>query len=78
MPRAKPIFICGGDLRPGPRDECPNALHDWPLPAGYVDAHEVAMSRIGRRWTNRRCPDCGFYGWVPGRLKDTDVLVQAP
>jgi hypothetical protein len=64
MPR--PIFLCGGDFTPGPRDtDCPNALHDHPLPAGYGEAHEVAMSRLYRGWSNLRCPDCGLYGWGP-------------
>ena len=60
------IFICGGDTTPGPRDECPNALHDYPLPSGYVDAAEMAAKRFRRRWSQKRCPDCGLYGWLPG------------
>lgn len=60
-------FICGGDLRPGPRDtECPNALHDWPLPSGYVDASEVAAHRLSKGWSNRKCTQCGLHGWMPG------------
>lgn len=70
MSRRAPVFICGGDMRPGPRSECPNALHDWPLPAGYVDAFDAAMSRLHRRWANPRCPDCGVYGWRPGEIRD--------
>jgi len=72
---SKPVFICGGDVSPGPRDsDCPNALHDWPLPSGYVDAAQVAASRLSRRWSNRRCARCGLYGWAPGRINPvTDI-----
>ena len=70
------MFICGGDFTPEPRVECPNSLHDWPLPHGYVDASEVAASRLSRRWSNKRCPDCGLYGWVPGRLGEHDREVK--
>ena len=59
-----PVFVCGGDTTPGPRDECPNPLLDHPLPAGYVDAHETARQRIYRGWRSARCPDCRLYGWV--------------
>lgn len=45
-------FICGGDETPGPRDACPNALHDYPLPTGYTDASEVAYHRLYKRWSN--------------------------
>lgn len=72
------IYVCGGDLRPGPRDDCPAAVHDWPLPSGYVDASEVAHSRLYRGWSNRKCPICGRYGWGPGRIRPvTDVRVPA-
>lgn len=60
------IYLCGGDDRPGPRGtDCPSTLHDHPLPAGYVDAHEAAASRLYKRWKNVRCKDCGIYGWIP-------------
>lgn len=62
----KAVYICGGDFRPGPRGDCPNVLHDYPLPAGYVDASEVAARRLRKRWTQRRCRECGLYGWQPG------------
>jgi hypothetical protein len=65
-------FICGGDESPGPRDDCPNSVHDYPLPSGYNDAHEVAGRRLRRRWVNPRCPDCGLYGWRPS-LADADA-----
>lgn len=67
MTRGPSVFLCGGDYRPGPRDACPNRVHDYPLPAGYVDAATVADSRIARGWHNVRCPDCDLYGWRPGR-----------
>jgi hypothetical protein len=60
------IYLCGGDLTSGPRDACPDPLHDFPLPAGYTDASEAADSRLRHRWTQRRCPACGLYGWRPG------------
>lgn len=67
MGRPYAIYLCGGDFdRLDPRDPCPNSLHDWPLPAGYVDAAEVAAARLARRWSNKRCPDCRVYGWQPG------------
>lgn len=62
------VRICGGDLRPGPRGtECPNPVHDWPLPPGYVDASDVADRRLRHGWSNSRCPSCGEYGWQQGR-----------
>ncbi len=43
------VYLCGGDMRPGPREtDCPDPLHDFPLPAGYVDASEEAASRLSR------------------------------
>lgn len=61
------IYLCGGDVTPGPRGtDCPDSLHDHPLPAGYVDAAEEATRRLNKRWANRRCPRCGLYGWAPG------------
>ena len=66
MPRLKnAVYICGGDDRPGPRAECPEPIHDYPLPAGYVDASEVAAQRIYRQWKNVRCKKCGIYGFIP-------------
>lgn len=26
-------------------------------------AAEEAGRRIAKRWTNRKCPECGLYGW---------------
>jgi len=66
-------FICGGDERPGPRDACPNALHDYPLPAGYVDASVVAERRLRQRWRSARCPDCHLYGWVPPAFSKHEI-----
>lgn len=61
-------YLCGGDERPGPRGtDCPNALHDHPLPSGYIAAAEEAGSRLDEGWRNPKCPDCGLYGWEPGR-----------
>lgn len=74
------IIVCGGDYRPGRRDECRDALHDYPLPSGYVDASEVAASRLSHGWANRRCSICGLYGWVPGRptpYQDVRVAAEA-
>ena len=63
------MILCGGDYRRlEPRDPCPNALHDWPLPVGYFDAGEMAGSRLAHGWSNTKCPDCGLYGWAPGRF----------
>jgi hypothetical protein len=61
------IFLCGGDMRPGPRGTaCPGPLHDHPLPSGYIDAAEEAMRRLNNGWTNRKCPRCQRYGWERG------------
>ena len=70
-------FICGGDESPGPRDPCPDTLHDYPLPVGYVDRSEVAHRRLYKRWRNVRCRQCGLYGWVPP-LGDTTEPVKPP
>lgn len=71
------LYICGGDFRPGPRDNCPRALHNWPLPAGYVDAAEVAERRIRNGWKNRLCSACGLFGWVEGRKRaEGDTRVE--
>ena len=66
--RLPAIYICGGDLRSGPRDDCPDRLHDYPLPSGYVDASEAAHRRLYKRWSQARCGRCGLYGWIPGDL----------
>jgi hypothetical protein len=71
-------YLCGGDLSPGPREECANSLHDYPLPLGYVDAGEVAKHRLYKRWSNTRCPDCGLYGWTPGMHICQDCAVTTP
>ncbi len=61
-------FICGGDFTAlQPRGDCSNALHDWPLPSGYVDASDMAAARLQQGWSNPRCPDCRLFGWLPGR-----------
>lgn len=60
-------YICGGYYSNlDDRGDCPNALHDWPLPHGYVDASEVAGSRLSQGWSNWKCPECKLYGWAPG------------
>lgn len=61
------VYICGGDYEHlQDRGACPNPLHDWPLPQGYAECFEVADARLRARWKNKRCPDCGLYGWQPG------------
>lgn len=76
MSGANATYICTPDDRAGPRDDCPNDVHDWPLPAQYTGAAEMAEHRLERGWTNARCPDCGLHGWVPGELRDGDVQVS--
>lgn len=68
---AKTIHLCGGDYRPEPRSACPSPVHDWPLPHGYVDADEVAHSRLNRGWKSAQCSRCGLYGWQAGRINPT-------
>lgn len=75
---APAVYICGGDYRPGPRPECRNELHDWPLPAGYGESFEVAEARLRNRWRNKRCPDCGIYGWEPGQDNHGTMPVRVP
>ena len=70
------VYLCGGDMRPGPRDVCPDPLHDFPLPTGYVDASEEAMSRLSHGWGNPRCRHCGLHGWTPGRPRKGEQLVR--
>lgn len=77
MARQRATYLCGGDYdRLEPRRECQNALHDWPLPAGYVEASEVADARIQAQWSNRKCPDCGLYGWAPGNRRASTRPIQ--
>ena len=78
--RHRTSYICGGDLTSGPRDDCPHKLHDYPLPAGYVDASEAAERRLRNRWASKRCPSCGLYGWQPGNPTGDpcDQSVPAP
>lgn len=73
-------IICGGDLRSGRRDECPDPLHDYPLPGGYGDAHDAAQRRLRKGWASRRCPRCGLYGWRRGQPTGDpcDERVPAP
>lgn len=71
------VYLCGGDMRPGPREtDCPDALHDFPLPSGYVDASAEADSRLSRGWGNPRCRCCGLYGWTLGRPRKGEQLVR--
>ena len=60
------VRLCMENDTPGPRDECPNALHDYPLPSGYLDEHRVASERISNSWKQKKCPDCKIYGWIKG------------
>ena len=74
-------YVCGGDFRPSRRSDCPDSLHDWPLPAGYMDAAETADRRIRNGWKNQRCPQCGLFGWREGRNLgegDTRVTYSPP
>lgn len=66
------VIICGSERGTGPRSDtdCPNRLHDWPLPIGYSDAADEARWRLRHGWANNRGPDCGLYGRRPGQLTD--------
>ena len=69
--RAPAVYICGGDETPGKRADCPDAVHDHPLPNGYVDASTVAMRRLNTGWRNPMCKTCGIHGWVPPTERET-------
>ena len=71
------VYVCGGNEAPWPRDECPNSLHDWPLPVGFVESEEVATSRLSRKWAQVYCLTCGKYGWLPGYM-DGETPTPAP
>jgi hypothetical protein len=66
-PEDEVIALCGGDYQPGPRDACPDPLHDYPLPSGYNDAAEAAGRRFRKGWSQTKCPTCHVYGWRPGQ-----------
>lgn len=68
--RGPVTYICGGDYASlQDRESCLSPQHNWPLPRGYVDACEMAANRIAHGWANSRCPECGVYGWAPGRFE---------
>lgn len=69
--RAPAVYICGGDETPGARADCADAVHDHPLPNGYVDASTVAMRRLNTGWRNPMCKTCGIHGWVPPTERET-------
>ena len=72
------VHLCLSDLRPGPRDNCPNEVHDYPLPAGFINAAEAADNRLRNGWDNVPCPDCGLYGWRPGAPTGDPCDERAP
>lgn len=80
MAKQYKIFICGGDYTNlQAREDCPDSLHDWPLPDGYVEASEVAAARLRERWSNRKCRRCGLYGWAPcGKRPESTHPVHVP
>lgn len=71
-------FLCGGDRRLQARSACPQAVHDWPLPADYVDAGDTAQRRLRKGWKNVACKHCGVRGWRPGKIQAGDIKVAAP
>lgn len=42
---------------------CSSRLHDHPLPTGYLAAQAEGDRRTRSGWSNRKCPQCGRYGW---------------
>lgn len=65
MARSHAVYLCGMDDRPGPRGtDCPSAVHDHPLPAGFLEASGMAEERLLAGWGNPACPDCGLHGWT--------------
>ncbi len=80
MAKTYAIYLCGIDYgRLQIRGDCPNTLHDYPLPAGYVEASDVASARLRARWKNQKCPACGLYGWSPSATRpETTRPVRVP
>jgi hypothetical protein len=74
------IYICGDDYgRLQKREDCPDSVHDWPLPDGYGACFAVAEARVAARWSNKRCPACGLYGWIPSlKRPETTNPVHVP
>lgn len=63
------IYLCGGETGTAVHrsTDCPNAVHDYPLLNGYTDAAREATKCFNHGWHDVCCPDCGIYGWCPGR-----------
>lgn len=53
--------------------DCPNVVHDWPLPTRYIAARQAAEARLLHQWDNRDCPDCGRYGWIPSDMRPVET-----
>lgn len=43
--------------------DCENSLHNHPLPESYIACHAEAERRLREGWWNKKCPQCGLYGW---------------
>lgn len=72
------VILCVTDNSAGTRDVCPQKVHDWPLPNGYVAAQDEATRRLRKGWRNLKCKHCGRFGWAPGKLTPADTRVPAP
>lgn len=73
MARGNAVYICETTTEPGERGtDCPESLHNWPLPDEYLSAHEEASWRLRNGWSQgRRCGRCGFLGWRNvGKLRE--------
>lgn len=63
---------------PSRDSDCPDPLHEHPLPSGYVAAANEADRRLYRGWKNLKCRRCGLYGWAPGRPLADESPAAAP
>lgn len=54
--------------------DCPDPLHDWPLPSRYVAASAAADARLAAKWKNRKCKRCNRYGWIPSADRNSETF----
>ena len=58
--------------------ECPNQVHNYPLPNSFLHAADMADERLDAGWDNIPCPDCGQYGWVKPKTGQPCLMCDQP